>query len=439
MKKKILILIISLLTLITLQSQKTYSQWYRQTLPVNKPIAGIKFVDTLRGWAITYNFTETNQDTSYILHTTNSGNNWFIQLMKIPFDFDALFMVDSLVGYVSCDSISGNPPFTTASPRLFKTLNGGVNWFNIPLVPNMGISQMFFLNHDTGWECQLGTGPDVRLTTDGGITWEVRTSGINSSNSYPLFFLNYNTGFCGAGLDLYKTTNAGQNWNLLNTFSDNIHSVYFININTGWCGLSLNKISFTSDGGNSWINQPLPPNSSSNTYDISFFNNILGYAGTSFNKIFKTTNGGLNWGYQIDTGGSVHTAFSDSLHGWTGNVGIYSTSDGGGQIIYVGIIRTSNDLPRNYKLYQNYPNPFNSTTVIKFLLKEKSRVKFRICDITGKEINLWSSSKLLDAGTHEISFNAGDLSSSVYFYEIVINDEKGNEKYRKSMKMVLTK
>ncbi|MBX7041644.1 MAG: hypothetical protein K1X85_01975 [Ignavibacteria bacterium] len=53
-----------------------YSQWYQQSIPVSNPIVGLEFVDSLRGWAATSSY----QDTSYILYTTNGGNNWNIQL-----------------------------------------------------------------------------------------------------------------------------------------------------------------------------------------------------------------------------------------------------------------------------------------------------------------------------------------------------------------------
>ncbi len=47
MKK--LILLFTLYTLLTPHS--IHSQWYQQQVPVNKPITGIKFIDTLKGWA----------------------------------------------------------------------------------------------------------------------------------------------------------------------------------------------------------------------------------------------------------------------------------------------------------------------------------------------------------------------------------------------------
>ena len=74
--KKIILFI--LFTFLTLQTQRTISQWYQQQVPVSKPITGIKFIDSLKGWACT-DYTP-QYDTGYILTTTNSGTNWYVQL-----------------------------------------------------------------------------------------------------------------------------------------------------------------------------------------------------------------------------------------------------------------------------------------------------------------------------------------------------------------------
>ena len=44
-----------LITLFTLYTHNSYSQWVQQTVPVSKPITGIKFIDANTGWACTNN------------------------------------------------------------------------------------------------------------------------------------------------------------------------------------------------------------------------------------------------------------------------------------------------------------------------------------------------------------------------------------------------
>ncbi|MBK6878015.1 MAG: hypothetical protein IPG99_16600 [Ignavibacteria bacterium] len=65
---------------------------------------------------------------------------------------------------------------------------------------------MFFVNEDAGYACD-GFFGGVKLTTNGGISWIDRNNGINA-NPKTLFFFNCDTGFCGAGLSLFRTTNS---------------------------------------------------------------------------------------------------------------------------------------------------------------------------------------------------------------------------------------
>ena len=409
-----------------------HSQWVQQSVPVNKPITGIKFIDSLKGWACT---TEGTSGTNYgyILHTTNGGANWFIQDSSINTNFQAISVIDNNTIYAGGDSVGAG--------KLSKTTNGGISWIDLTLPVNMIIGDMQFLNQDSGWTCVHLFGADVRTTTDGGLNWTQRTSGI-ASQTQRIFFLNYNTGFCGANTFLYKTTNAGVSWNLLHTFSMMVQSIYFMNIDTAWAGLSPSgssaKVGYTTDGGINWVIQSLDPYNL-NISDIFFLNNQIGFAGIGILYIYKTRNSGLNWGYQNDTSGSYRMSFTDSLHGWTGNNGISHTINGGGQITYLGIININNNIPKSFELFQNYPNPFNSQTNIRFSLFKPAYVSFKIYDVLGKEKFIWQSDKLLQAGTHELQFDAKDLASGVYFYEIILTDESDNILYKVSKKMILVK
>jgi hypothetical protein len=74
-------------------------------------------------------------------------------------------------------------------------------------------------------------------------------------------------------------------------------------------------------------------------------------------------------------------------------------------------------IPENYILFQNYPNPFNPTTIIKFSLPNKSKVKLMIYDLMGKEVETLVDN-VLSSGEHEVKFNAAKLSSGIYFYKL---------------------
>ena len=84
---------------------------------------------------------------------------------------------------------------------------------------------------------------------------------------------------------------------------------------------------------------------------------------------------------------------------------------------FVGIISNNSEIPNNYDLWQNYPNPFNPTTNIIFHLPKSGNVTIKIFDITGKLVSELLNSEL-EAGSHNIDWNASDYPSGVYFYKI---------------------
>jgi len=86
----------------------------------------------------------------------------------------------------------------------------------------------------------------------------------------------------------------------------------------------------------------------------------------------------------------------------------------------------------DYKLFQNYPNPFNPITQIKFSILKESHVKLMISDILGNLITTLLD-EIKPSGLYEIKFDGTDLSSGIYFYQIII------DKFIESKKMTLIK
>ncbi len=70
--------------------------------------------------------------------------------------------------------------------------------------------------------------------------------------------------------------------------------------------------------------------------------------------------------------------------------------------------------PEGFVLEQNYPNPFNPETSIRFSLPENSVVSLKVYDVNGKLVKTLVNG-LTAAGSHEVSFNASELASGVYF------------------------
>ena len=78
-----------------------------------------------------------------------------------------------------------------------------------------------------------------------------------------------------------------------------------------------------------------------------------------------------------------------------------------------------------FSLAQNYPNPFNPTTSISFTVPAASRVTLRVLDLTGKVVREELSDVSLAAGEYTHQFDAKDLSSGTYIYQLTAVDPNG--------------
>ncbi|MCD6162778.1 MAG: T9SS type A sorting domain-containing protein [candidate division Zixibacteria bacterium] len=78
-------------------------------------------------------------------------------------------------------------------------------------------------------------------------------------------------------------------------------------------------------------------------------------------------------------------------------------------------------VPDKFELLQNYPNPFNPSTTIKFNLAKSSYVAIDVYDILGRKVETLVS-KQMPAGFHHVVWNAGNISSGMYFYRIEAGD-----------------
>ncbi len=78
-------------------------------------------------------------------------------------------------------------------------------------------------------------------------------------------------------------------------------------------------------------------------------------------------------------------------------------------------------------LYQNFPNPFNPVTTINYDLKENAVVQLNVYDILGQRI-VTLVNEQQSAGSHFAVFDAGGLSTGVYFYRLVAGHYKDTKK-----------
>jgi len=411
--KKTTLLVILVLSLISYLSFSTATaQWTEQTTPLTSPLHSVSAVDNNTAWscgALSKVIRTTNggttwtdasgtgilagldlyniwgidannalvtgsSSTTYVYRTINGGTTW-TQVYTLSGGFiNAIGMTSALNGFMTGDPVGGNW-------ELFLTYTGGTLWTAItPPVPGPGIAgwnNSLFMSGSKIW---FGTnGTKLMYSTDGGANWSSQTT-TGALNTYAVWFNDANNGIAGGSTTGgVKTVNGGTTWSAL-----------IVNplLNNNWTGI-------TGVGSNWWI---------------SSFTNI----------IWESTNGGTSWSasYTAATGHQYYHITKAR----TGN-NLYAVKGAGapGQVTKytapTGINPISGEVPSDYDLSQNYPNPFNPTTNIKFSIPKQGFVTLKVFNSLGMEVATLVN-EVTNAGTYIVDFDAGNLTSGVYFYRL---------------------
>ncbi|MBS1493602.1 MAG: T9SS type A sorting domain-containing protein [Bacteroidetes bacterium] len=372
-----------------------------------------------------------------LLITRNTGASWQnIDLNNPTFTFKKIYFKDQSTGFILANSPI---PDDTLYSKIYKTTNGGNNWFvDNPRINNVFLKNIEFadgVGYMSGGLYSVGPNKFFKSTNDGNSWVEIPT-GINGSITSQKF-INYEIGYIGVMNCIYKTPNGGNNWNLvyqnLGSYYNVVSDIVFINGVTGFAAGgyyldTLNKNRFvikTTNSGANW-NYILNDNSATMINSITVVNESVIYASGSVNGapssqnrgfIIKTTNGGVTWNNEnIPASIPLSDIKNSNLKGFAvGANGVIYKKDN-----IVAVTQISTTVPSSINLYQNYPNPFNPETTIKFDLTKSGYISLKVYDMTGKEVqNLFNGVK--EAGSYQLKFDGASLNSGIYFYKLMTN------------------
>ncbi|HEX7356940.1 MAG TPA: T9SS type A sorting domain-containing protein [Ignavibacteriaceae bacterium] len=102
------------------------------------------------------------------------------------------------------------------------------------------------------------------------------------------------------------------------------------------------------------------------------------------------------------------------------------------QFTLTDVVNEDQIIPSEIRLYPNYPNPFNPSTKISYSINSNQFVSIIIYDVLGKEIETLVHEEK-PTGIYEFDWNAENLTSGVYFYQL----RAGN--FVETRKMILLK
>ena len=80
------------------------------------------------------------------------------------------------------------------------------------------------------------------------------------------------------------------------------------------------------------------------------------------------------------------------------------------------------EIAGDFRLLGNYPNPFNPTTTIRYQLSSSVEVTMEIYNSLGQQVDIINIGRQ-SAGTHEINYDATNLSSGIYMVRMQVGNE----------------
>ncbi|MDH3269303.1 MAG: YCF48-related protein, partial [Ignavibacteria bacterium] len=306
----------------------------------------------------------------------------------------SIYFIDPNIGWAA-----GYENFTNFG-LIYKTTNGGENWVNQLVGVNSRLSDIYFINENTGWT--VGGDGIILHTTDGGLNWIPQVSGT-SNNLYSVHFVNENTGWVvGENGTILKTTNGGIIPVELTSFTAIAQSNY---VELNWTtATEINNLGFEIE----------------RSEDNVSFNKI------GFVPGFGTTTEPKSYSY------SDQSVYSGTFYYRLKQV------DYDGSFEYSAVVEVELGVLNSYILEQNYPNPFNPSTKIRYSVPNTSQVIIKIYDVLSKEIETLVNEEK-QTGTYKLTWNAANIPSGVYFYTLDAVSISGNKQTKIGKKMIIIK
>ncbi|MHB1686497.1 MAG: T9SS type A sorting domain-containing protein [Ignavibacteriaceae bacterium] len=424
---KIKFLLFVLLTILSITSNEIFAQWTKTILP-NPPYGH----GALPGKVVTLASNGSNLYAGTLggnlYFSPDSGSTWaYIDSGLTTADINAIAIQDSIIIL----GTYGSGTYGSTWGGLFISTNNGKSWTQAKGLTNNNIYSIVFKGPDifvSTW------GGGIFVSIDNGVTWNKSNSGL--TNLYVRTLLvsgNYlYAGTWGDGV--FFSNDNGNSWIQLNNGLTNLYIYHFaLKGSTLYMGNDAGIFTSTNNGLN-WV----PSNSGLTTSFIRSFEvidpKIL--VGTSGEGVFLSLDNGATW-TPVDSGLTepfiycfANVGNSIFAGSWNGEIWIRSVNE---------ILKTmkkttvTQPAPTKYVLNQNYPNPFNPSTIISFSVPQKSRVSLKIYDALGRLVSNLIDGEVKPSGNYNVSFNAGNLASGIYFYRLITNN------YVSTKKMLLMK
>ena len=314
----------------------------------------------------------------------------------------------------------------TEDEGLFKSTDLGENWTltNLTADTLMPVFNVLALNDDTLF---ASTFYNLRKSTDGGNNWDVLPIKTGES-AKALFYKDdilWLIGVQSFQPVLYKTTDLGNSFTSLYSGFDAFEINNPVSVlNNGYVFLSsrnttLAGVARSTNFGLDWeqvlYNENTVPTVFANDSGLVITGTTV-FSYNDTNKVCLSTDYGTNWELFVqptDFGTAITNIKQD-------NNGMYFFGTSCEGLFKVDIITDIADEPNykyNFSLSQNYPNPFNPITSIQYAVSSRQFVSLEVYDVLGNEVTTLVNEEK-PAGSYVIKFDGSSLATGIYLYQI---------------------
>jgi len=382
-----------------------FSQWIMQNSNTSSSLTDIHFIDNNIGVSAGTSGT--------VLKTDNGGQTWQLLQSNTSVSFNSVYGLDINNIYIGKLSLR-------------KTTNGN-SFFEIGGLDLLGgVKEIYFFDSSNGI---ILNSNGILKTNNQATSWQ--HTNIYPSQNAPLGqlwindfqFTDLNTGYAYGGFssqnygEIFKTTDAGNNWVDINLSTTYISAMNFIDSTIGYYftyNSGLSSIYKTIDGGNNWnlINDNI------NQYitEMVFIDELIGYTVSLDGNIDKTIDGGITWTNSYSTNGISLSSIEK-----TPNNSLYAIGNNGLILKNEELVLSTND--ETLSEHANiYPNPATDILYIDFNHNLNSIATIQLYNIYGQLIiNKTTQSEI-------IGLKINQLQKGTYFLQVTFDKKVYNEK-----------
>jgi photosystem II stability/assembly factor-like uncharacterized protein len=348
-----------------------------------------------------------------IYRTDNNGDSW----MKMTGTNDTI-NYSTVWGMCEKDGDLFAGIFFQFNSTVYKSTDKGTTWIRSGAGLPSDLSFIFSMA-TSGNNLIAATDEGIYYSSDGGAGWHqtnspnLYTPGLAASGDFV-----YAAVPSGAGV--YRSVDNGVTWTVALQSTVDYVEVAAID-NNAFAGSFFGGARYSSNNGSSWFASGGFPSDAS----------VFALGPVSDEMVLAGTDLAPSWIYASFDNGVSFSPYSEGL-AERASVEAFAVNDtfmfagtddhGVWRRLRPGIVsvQTETEIPLEFHLAQNYPNPFNPTTTIGYSIPSDGFVKLIVFNTLGEEISALVN-EFKSGGSYEINFDAGDLSSGIYFYSLEVN------------------